>query len=40
MQCVYASLAKCYKDAIANLSALTGKTYTSLNIVGGGCQDG
>ena len=39
MQCVYRSLAKCYKDAIAGLSALTGKTYTSVNIVGGGCQD-
>ncbi|MDE7244427.1 MAG: rhamnulokinase [Oscillospiraceae bacterium] len=39
MQCVYRSLAKCYKDAIAGLSALTGKTYTSINIVGGGCQD-
>jgi len=40
MQCVYSSLAKCYADAIAKLSSLTGKTYTSLNIVGGGCQDG
>ena len=39
MQCVYRSLAKCYRDAIAGLSALTGKTYTSINIVGGGCQD-
>ena len=39
MQCVYRSLAKCYKDAIAGLSRLTGKTYTSINIVGGGCQD-
>ena len=39
MQCVYKSLAKCYKDAIEGLSQLTGKTYTSINIVGGGCQD-
>ncbi len=39
MQTVYRSLAKCYKDAIASLSALTNKTYTSVNIVGGGCQD-
>ena len=39
MQCVYRSLAKCYKDAITGLSQLTGKTYTSINIVGGGCQD-
>ena len=26
-------------DAVTGLSALTGKTYTSVNIVGGGCQD-
>ena len=39
MQCVYKSLAMCYKDAIEELSQLTGKTYTSINIVGGGCQD-
>ena len=39
MQCVYKSLSKCYRDAIAGLSQLTGKTYTSINIVGGGCQD-
>lgn len=39
MQCVYRSLAGCYKEAIAGLSELTGKTYTSINIVGGGCQD-
>ena len=40
MQCVYGSLALCYRDAIANLETLTGKKYTSINIVGGGCQDG
>lgn len=40
MQCVYRSLAKCYADAIAHLSKLTGKTYTSVNIVGGGSKDG
>lgn len=39
MQCVYRSLAKCYRDAIEDLSRLTGKRYTSINIVGGGCQD-
>ena len=39
MQCVYRSLAACYADAIKTLSRMTGKTYTSLNIVGGGCQD-
>ena len=39
MQCVYKSLAACYADAIRNLSEITGKTFTSVNIVGGGCQD-
>jgi len=39
MECVYRSLAKCYADAIATLSGITGKKYTSINIVGGGCQD-
>jgi len=39
MQCVYRSLAECYAEAIRNLSELTGVTYTSINIVGGGCQD-
>ena len=39
MQCVYGSLAICYRDAIHALEKLTGKTLTSLNIVGGGCQD-
>ena len=37
--CVYKSLAACYADAIRRLSALTGKKYTSLNIVGGGSKD-
>lgn len=39
IQCVYSSLAICYRDAIKNLEKLTGKKYTSINIVGGGCQD-
>ncbi len=39
MQCVYLSLAECYANAIGNLSEITGKVYTSINIVGGGCQD-
>ena len=39
MQCVYLSLSKLYREAVEGLSAITGKTYTSLNIVGGGCQD-
>ena len=40
MQCVYTSLSRCYRDAIHALEDLTGKHYTSINIVGGGCQDG
>lgn len=40
MQCVYHSLADCYATSIADLAALTGRTYTSINIVGGGSQDG
>ena len=39
MQCVYNSLALCYKEAIENLEKITGKHFTSINIVGGGCQD-
>ncbi len=39
MQCVYRSLAACYAREIQNLSAITNKTYTSVNIVGGGSQD-
>ncbi len=39
MQCVYNSLASCYRESIADLSALSGRTYTSINVVGGGCQD-
>lgn len=39
MQTIYVSLSRCYKEAIEGLSSLTGKTYHSINIVGGGCQD-
>ncbi len=39
MCCVYRSLAECYATSIADLAALTGRDYTSINIVGGGCQD-
>lgn len=40
MQCIYKSLAACYADAIRALADLTGNTYTSINIVGGGSKDG
>ncbi len=39
MQCIYRSLSRSYLETIQNLSRLTGKTYTCIHIVGGGCQD-
>lgn len=39
VQCVYKSLAECYAGAIRLLQEITGKTYTSINIVGGGSKD-
>jgi rhamnulokinase len=38
--CVYTSLAKCYKDAIADLEKITGAPYSSISIIGGGSKDG
>ena len=38
LKCVYRSLAVCYRNAIAELEGLTGKTYTAIHIVGGGSQ--
>ena len=40
IHCVYKSLAYCYANAIKNLSQITGKKYTTINIVGGGSKDG
>ena len=37
--CVYHSLAVCYRDAIRAMETMTGKTFASLHIVGGGCQN-
>jgi rhamnulokinase len=39
MQCVYRSLAECYAGAVKVLQEITGRTYTSVNIVGGGSKD-
>lgn len=39
VQCVYNSLTQDYRRAVDTLQRLTGKTYTSINIVGGGSQD-
>lgn len=38
--CVYNSLAYCYKEAVQELEAITGKKYNTINIIGGGCQNG
>lgn len=37
--CVYKSLAKCYADAVVQIENITGKTFSEINIVGGGCQN-
>lgn len=39
MQTIYNSLSRDYRAAVDELQSLTGKVYTSLNIVGGGSQD-
>lgn len=39
MQTIYNSLSHDYQTAIQELQSLTGKEYTSINIVGGGSQD-
>lgn len=37
--CVYHSLAISYQQAIAQLEQITQKTYTTINLIGGGCQN-
>ena len=39
VQCVYLSLAQSYAKEAKILASITGKEYTTLNIVGGGSQD-
>ncbi len=39
LRAVTVGLAICYRDAIRDMSAMTGKQFTSVNIVGGGCQN-
>lgn len=36
---VFLSLAMCYRDSIRQIEKLTGRKFTSMNIVGGGSQD-
>ena len=40
MRTVYCSLSRSYAEAVADLRTLTGRAYDTINIVGGGCQDG
>ena len=37
---IYLSLSACYGKAVRGLEEITGRTYSRLHIVGGGCQDG
>lgn len=39
MRVVYESLARCYAEAVCELAEITGRPVTSINVVGGGCQD-
>lgn len=39
MQCLYLSLTTCYRKTVRGLETISGKTYRSVNIIGGGCQD-
>lgn len=39
MAVIYNSLAKSYKDTIEELEQMSGRKYSRLHIVGGGCQD-
>ena len=39
VQCVYSSLARSYAKEAKLLASITGREYTTLNIVGGGSQD-
>jgi len=36
---IYLGLAKCYGKAVREVETVTGRTYSRLHIVGGGCQD-
>lgn len=39
LYCVYRSLAKCYAKTVAEIETVTGRTYDTILVVGGGCQD-
>ena len=39
LYCVYRSLAKCYAETVVEIETVTGRTYDTIHVVGGGCQD-
>lgn len=39
LYCVYRSLVKCYAKTVAEIETVTGRTYDTIHVVGGGCQD-
>ncbi len=39
LYCVYHSLANCYAQTVAEIEEVTGRTYDTIHVVGGGCQD-
>ena len=39
VRCIYDSLADCFKKRIGQLEAITGKTFDTVNILGGGTRD-
>ena len=39
VRCIFESLALCYRNTIETIEKMTGKSYTSINIVGGGTKE-
>lgn len=39
VRCIFESLALCYRQTIENIESMTGKHYSSINIVGGGTKE-
>ncbi len=39
LYCIYCSLARCYAQTVAEIEEVTGKKYSRIHVVGGGCQD-
>lgn len=39
VRCIFESLALCYRQTIESIESMTGKNYSSINIVGGGTKE-